>query len=207
MDFFELAKKRRAAHHFLSDKEVTNTEVEKIMEAVRLTPSGYNAQPWEFIVVRSPETKKAIHEFAFGQQQVLDASALIIVLGDKEIGRHAERIINEWVENGYCTEEEIQTYINSMKKERSDEKRKNMALRNSALAAMTFMYAAEAQGLATCPMMGFSQIKLKELLEVPKDRVITMMIALGHADHNQERKRLPRKEIKEMLYWEKFGEQ
>ena len=74
------------------------------------------------------------------------------------------------------------------------------------LAAMTFMYSAEDLGYATCPMMGFSQWQLEEFLELPEDRIIALMIAIGKADQAAALPGVPRRDPKEVIHWEKYSE-
>ncbi|QQR83389.1 nitroreductase family protein [Candidatus Peregrinibacteria bacterium] len=205
MDFQKLIKQRRATHHFLPDREVTDEQFKQIIEMVRYTPSGYNAQPWEFILIRDAERLKEIQKIAFDQAHVGQASAAVAIVGDTNLGRNKEAIVQSWIDYGYCTEAERGAYLNSIGKKRSDDKLKGMALRNASLAAMMFMLAAEEIGLSTCPMMGFSQWQMEEFLGLPDDRIVIMLMALGYADRSQEKPQLPRKSVEEMIYLEEFG--
>ncbi len=204
MDFSQLIKKRRACHSFIPDKEIPKEDLIKIIEETSLTPSGYNAQPWEFILITKKNNIKAIEEISFSQKHIGQASAIAIVLADTEIGRNVDKILADWLEYGYCTPEEIPAYKNSIAKNRKAEKKAIMALRNAMLAAMSFIYSAENLGYATCPVMGFSQHQLEEHLEIPPDRLIALMIAIGYNDTSKEKARLPRKETDELIHWEKF---
>jgi nitroreductase len=58
-DFLELMKYRRTVHHFKPDP-IPEDYIEKILDAAHYAMSGANAQPWEFIVVKDPETKKRL---------------------------------------------------------------------------------------------------------------------------------------------------
>ena len=57
--FLELIKKRRSIRQFKPDP-IPDEYVDKIIEAARWAPSGYNSQPWEFIVVREKKLKDSI---------------------------------------------------------------------------------------------------------------------------------------------------
>lgn len=202
MDFSELVQKRRACHHFIPGQSIPKEDLEKMVTEAGLSPSGYNAQPWEFVIIREEANLKKVAEIAFKQPHVADASALIVVLGDMNIGRNVDELLADWVKYGYCTEEEIPVYRNSIAKVRSPEKRKQMALRNAMLACMTLMYSAENMGYATCPIMGVSQWELEEHLNIPEDRAIALLIAVGTEDPGKENERLPRKKTESMIYWE-----
>ena len=204
MDFFELVKKRRSCHHFLPNKKIPKKDLEEMIEYTSLTPSGYNAQPWEFVIIQDKKNINEVQKIAFKQKHLKNASAIIVVLADMFISRNVEKILADWLKYGYCSDEELQAYRNSIAKNRKPETLKGMALRNAMLACMTLIYAAENKGYATCPIMGLSQHKLEKFLNIPEDRVIALMIAIGYEDEGKEKTRLPRKNIEEMIHWEKF---
>lgn len=59
METLEAIKTRRAIRHFKKDP-VPPELIEKMLEAARWAPSSANTQPWEFIVITDPETKRKI---------------------------------------------------------------------------------------------------------------------------------------------------
>ncbi len=61
-DLLELVKKRRSTRRFKPDP-IPDEYIEKIIEVARWAPSGFNQQPWEFIVVKKAELKKKVVEF------------------------------------------------------------------------------------------------------------------------------------------------
>lgn len=206
MDFLKLVKSRRAVHHFEKGFKLSEADFLEIIDYTRFAPSGYNAQPWEFILIQDDERIEKVSEIAFKQKHLMEAGNVIVVLGDKNIGRNADSLLEDWVEHGYCTKDEVSIYKNSLTKERPEGQRRKMALRNGSFAAMTLIYAAESLGFQTCPMMGFSQPKLSAFLEVPEDYTIILLIAIGKGIGEKEKTQLPRKEVKDMIWKEKFGE-
>jgi FMN reductase (NADPH) len=54
--FLELAKNRRSIRRFQPDP-IPDEYVDKIIEAARWAPSGFNSQPWEFVVVKDKKLK------------------------------------------------------------------------------------------------------------------------------------------------------
>ena len=55
----ELVKNRRSIRRFKPDP-IPDEYVDRIIEAARWAPSGFNSQPWEFVVVKKPELKDRI---------------------------------------------------------------------------------------------------------------------------------------------------
>jgi len=206
MGFLKLVKERRAAHHFEKGFKLTESQFREIIDYTRFAPSGYNAQPWEFILIQDDEKMKKIGEIAFNQTQVVEAGNAILVLGDTNIGRNADALLEDWVKYGYCTPEKVPVYKHTFTKKRSEGRLRQMALRNASFAAMTLVYVAETLGYQTCPMMGLSQPQLLEFLEVPDDRMVILLVAIGKALPENENTQLPRKEVEDMIWKEKWGQ-
>jgi len=78
MDLFD-AIVQRASVRDLKPVDVSDTDLVKILDAGRRAPSGRNRQPIEFIVVRNPETLKAL---ARAQACVGDVSLAICIAAD-----------------------------------------------------------------------------------------------------------------------------
>ena len=60
-EFAEVVRSRRAIRTFKPDP-IPDEDIEKILDVARWAPSGGNAQPWEFIVVKDPEMKQKIED-------------------------------------------------------------------------------------------------------------------------------------------------
>lgn len=86
MDLFETVEKRRSIRKF-RPKPIPDKDLKKILEAGRLAPSGGNRQPWSFIVVRKPETKKKLAAVANLQRFIADADTVLIALGDPAVSK------------------------------------------------------------------------------------------------------------------------
>ena len=57
----KLVKERRSRRRFKPDP-IPDDYIDKILEVARWAPSGFNMQPWEFIVVRREDLRKKICE-------------------------------------------------------------------------------------------------------------------------------------------------
>jgi nitroreductase len=60
-DLFAVVTRQRAFREF-SDTPVTDAELGPLLEAATHAPSAENRQPWEFVIVRDPDTRAAIGE-------------------------------------------------------------------------------------------------------------------------------------------------
>jgi nitroreductase len=79
MDFFEVVRKRASVRSF-GRCDISRDELEKILDAGRRAPSGYNRQPWEFIVIADPDT---LGKLGRVQRCIADAGAAIAVVVDE----------------------------------------------------------------------------------------------------------------------------
>jgi 5,6-dimethylbenzimidazole synthase len=64
----DVVSNRITTRAFQADYVVPREHFELIVDAARHAPSGANAQPWHFIVVTEPETKRAISEHFVAEQ-------------------------------------------------------------------------------------------------------------------------------------------
>jgi len=76
MDFFEVATSTPTMRHFL-DRPIPEEELLKILETANMAPSGSNAQPWEFVVVRDAAARREIQKLYEAVWEPYKDSAII----------------------------------------------------------------------------------------------------------------------------------
>src|SRR5206468_12913140 len=103
--FFDVIRERRSVRSYDPEVQISREEMNEILQETTLAPSSANVQPWRFLVIDSPELKQKLLPIAFNQQQVVEAAAVIAVLGDMESVRKIEKIYGQAVEAGYMPAE------------------------------------------------------------------------------------------------------
>ena len=78
MDLFETIRKRRSVRNYTGEP-IPRAHLEQIVEAARWAPSGYNKQPWEFVVVTRREV---IEQLAAAANWMDKAGAIVAVVID-----------------------------------------------------------------------------------------------------------------------------
>jgi len=77
----EAIEQRRSIRKFKSDP-VPNGVITALLDAARLAPSGSNAQPWRFKIVKDSETKKKLAEAAYNQSFIAQAPVVFVCCAD-----------------------------------------------------------------------------------------------------------------------------
>lgn len=184
VSFFNVLNERRSVRKYDSSFVISPEEIREILEIATKAPSSSNMQPWRFLVVTDPELKKKLHPIAFNQQQVLEASAIVIVLGDLEMYSLSDKIYGAAVEAGYMTEEVANNFrANSTKYYTSlpPERLKEIVVFDTGLVAMQIMLTARAKGYDTVPMGGYNRDQVKELFQISDRYLPTLMLPIGKA--------------------------
>ncbi|MES3162099.1 MAG: nitroreductase family protein [Halorubrum sp.] len=209
MQFTDLLQARRSVHEY-SDEEIDQETLEAIFESATLAPSGYNLQPWEFLVLRDDDRKAALREVANDQEHVETADTTVVVLGNTDPMAHAEPVFDDWLAKGYLPNEDVRDAVLGNVEAMSqmpETERRVWATRSTALAAMTVMYAARDHGVASCPMEGFDSEALVDSFDIPEGYEPVMLITLGYpaedaADVENERK--ARRPVEEVVHYGEF---
>ncbi len=95
MDFFEVVKRRASVRSF-SPCEITDEELMQILDAGRRAPSGYNRQPWEFILIKDDALLKKLGKV---QGCIAESSAAIGVVVDENMTRFWKEDASAAIEN------------------------------------------------------------------------------------------------------------
>ncbi len=181
-------KERRSVIHFDPTREVPEEIIREIMAIASLSPSSYNLQPWEVVVVKSREMKAKLREICYNQQKVEDAGVDIVVVANlKAAEEHVDRVLDSWVQLGYISPDQREDMRDRILQDwGSVEKRKRKAIRDAAMFAMSLMIVARYFGLETHPLEGFDEPKLKKLLGIDRDRIVPLIIAMGYRHPEKE---------------------
>jgi len=178
----EVILERRATGHFTSE-EVPTDILEAILQLGSQAPSGYNLQPWRFIVVRDEENRKRLQKAAFNQPKVAEAPVVIIAIGMKEQWKEwAAEVFKEGAERGAGSVEKWKEakegalqFLTGM------QKMDVWVNRHTMIAFTTMMLAAEAYGYDTAPMEGFDPAAVKSEFGIPEEGEVVALLAIGRA--------------------------
>ncbi|MFC6724383.1 nitroreductase family protein [Halobium palmae] len=209
MEYEDVVTSRRSVHDY-SDERVDRETIDAIFEEVRYAPSGYNLQPWEFLVLTEDEDRERLMEVAGGQEHVADASAAVVVLGNEDPTAHVDRVLDDWVEKEYLPDEEAKAAVRENVEAMADmeeDERRVWTTRSTSLAAMALMNAAWSHGVASCPMEGFDAEALIEEFGIGEGYEPVMLVTLGYPAEDAddvENDRKFRRPVDEIVHYGEF---
>ncbi len=184
MDVIQAIKERRSINFFEIDREIPDDKLRDLLEIANLSPSSFNLQPWKVVIVKDAGKKKILRQCAFNQPKVEEASVVLIMVADPgAMEENIDRMLNSWQELGYMKPDMRDTYkgmANNLYGTDDSLKRKFFAIKNTSLFAMNLMIVAKALGLETHPMDGFDEDCIKKEFNIPEDKIIPMLIAVGY---------------------------
>lgn len=97
---------RYTAKRYDKTRKVSPEDLKALLEAIRLSASSINAQPWKFIVVESDEAKARLNrtfadKFQFNQPAVADCSHIILFAHNPRYRReHFSEVVDNGIEDG-----------------------------------------------------------------------------------------------------------
>ena len=193
METITAIKERRSVKHYDPAHEMSEAEINALLELALLSPTSFNMQNWRFVVVTDPEKRAAIQAAAWNQAQVTEASITILLCAKLNAYEDAGRY---WVHAPQPVQDMLVPMIAPFY-QNSAELRRDEAMRSIGIAAQTLMLTAKSMGYDSCPMIGFDPEKVAEIIDLPENHVIGMMLTVGKAlkDANVRSGQLPYDEV------------
>lgn len=96
---------RRTTKKYDASKKVSEADLEVLFEAMRLSASSINSQPWKFVVIDSEEAKERMHKtfdrmHAYNQPHVMESSQLILFAHNPRYTRSDfDKVVDQYIED------------------------------------------------------------------------------------------------------------
>ncbi|BDD10586.1 NAD(P)H-dependent oxidoreductase [Fulvitalea axinellae] len=171
---------RYAVKKFDAEKKLSDEQVETLLEALRLTPSSFGLQAWKFVVVKNPEIRQSLVEHSWNQQQVADASHLIVLCRQSTIDAgDVDRFIAEIAETRNLPVEALGEYSEMMKGfvGNFDEATASAWMTKQLYIALgNLLTSAAVLGIDACPMEGFNPVAYDEILGLEEKGLNSVLV-------------------------------
>ncbi len=189
-DFITLLNERYACKA-MNGKSIPQDKIDRILEAIRLTPTSSGLQPFKIISVTNQEIKDKIKEVSWNQPQVSDCSHLLVFAA---WDTYTEDRINYMFDltnevRGFTNEgwENYRKQLLATMPQADPEKNFQHASKQAYIALMSAMTQAYAEGLDSTPMEGFDPAAVDEILGL-KDMGLRScaMLPIGYKDSEKD---------------------
>lgn len=215
MDIFSVMKHRQSARAYLK-KPVSRADIEEVFSYAGLAPSAINMQPWEYVIVYGEEKDRLVRRLnkVHAESKVTCGPGTSERLPEKFFrrSRKASKVMepqvaqlgkafNQFIEEGSCSFYGAPVAIIVT----IDRLFPHSRYLDLGLSVAYLLLAAEAKGLATCPigLITAYGADIADVLSIPEDKEIMLGIALGYADDSSpvNNFKTDRADRAEILYW------
>ncbi len=174
----EAIEQRRSVKHYDPGFRIPHEDVEQLVASTLRAPTSFNIQNWRIVLVEDAEQRKKLREAAWNQAQITDASLVFVICGDLNAwNREPERY---WRNAPAEVRDFLVGAIRNFYQEQPGLQRDEV-MRSAGLAAQTLMLAAKAMGYDSCPMVGYDPVRVAELINLPPDHALAMIVVVGKA--------------------------
>lgn len=207
---------RYTAKKYDATRRISTADMEIILEALRLSASSINSQPWKFIVIESDEAKQRLHDtFAnkhqFNQLHAKESSHTILFAYDPNFTKEKfSKRVDAEVSSGHLPAEMYDTFMGAyaFAEANTDESGYNGSWTKAQvyLALGNILHVLARLGIASTPMEGVDSELIGELFKDELDgHICEVGLAMGyHKDgedwnHGLPKARMPREDVISVL--------
>lgn len=174
MEFLELLKNRRSIRKY-QKQDLTQEQINQLINAAILAPSAGNAQSWAFVVAKEQKTKQEMAKAAFGQKWLAEAPVVFVVCADEQ------RAEDSYGERGKTL----------------------YSIQDTSATVENILLTACSMGLGGCWMGAFSEEEIRKVINAPAHMRPVALIPIGVPAESPKAR--PRRPASEVVYEESFS--
>ncbi|MDA3928230.1 MAG: NAD(P)H-dependent oxidoreductase [Prolixibacteraceae bacterium] len=191
MELIKNLEWRYATKKFDSTKKVTETDLKKIMDAVRLSASSYGLQAYKILLIENPEVRKKLQEVSWDQPQITDSSHLFVFCNYNQVDNS---VIDTYIDLTATTKgidiaylQQFADFMKSSLVDQTNENKKIWTSKQTYIALANLLSAAAELRIDTCPMEGFDAAAYNEILGLNEKGLSAAVIAaVGYRSNEDE---------------------
>ena len=202
MDTQGAIRKRRSIRAYQTIP-VEPEKVEAVLEAARWAPSGVNAQPWSFVVVRDPGVRQALSQVVLGSHRDVFSRVTKDPVSGPQLDERMKAVYSALpsapVYIVVCLEQKREYFQAGYEREGYE-----IDLVSVAAAMENLLLVAADLGLGTCWMAAptFREQEMKGLLGIPAGVKVVALTPLGYPAENPEPR--PRDPLPDIVHYDRW---
>lgn len=174
---------RYATKIFDPKKKVSQSDLNELLEALRLSASSFGIQPWKFVVVTDKKLREELRKNAWDQPQITDASHLIVLCARTNVDENfVKKYIQDIAKTRGVTVDSLKDYEGSMTgsiKRKDKEEILEWSKSQVYIALGTLLAACATKRIDACPMEGFDHTAFDRILGL-KDATSVALCPVGY---------------------------
>ncbi|BBD44585.1 MAG: NAD(P)H-dependent oxidoreductase [Petrimonas sp.] len=190
MDLIEALNWRYATKRMTGEK-IAESDLNIILEAIRLTPTAYGLQPFKVVVTRNEDLIGEIYRKSCPQIVIRQCSHLLVFKARKKLdSEYLEGYLKEMKRQRNSTDEYIDGYRSKILRVIDDPQINKFSwmIRQTYIALGYATVAAAASGIDATPIEGFDAQSLNEVLRLDTEKEeAVVMLALGYRDEKEDK--------------------
>ncbi len=183
---------RYAVKSFDSSKKIPLEFWDILEDSLVLSPSSYGLQPWKFLIVENKELREKLKPFSWNQNQITDASHLVVFTTLKEItAEYVKEFIQRNMDVRNVSHDAVAGYEGMMLKNivegMDKEYVRNWNQRQAYIAMGFLLETAALLEIDTVPMEGLNPKAYDEILGLDHSPYATVSaVALGYRSSSDQ---------------------
>lgn len=171
---------RYATKKFDTNKKLSNTKIERLKESFNLTATSFGLQTIKMLIVTNEDIKKSLVSYAYNQNQVAEASHLLVICIQKNI---TDSDVIAYFNNVSRIRNTSDTILDPFRKnllktmqDKSVEERQEWSKNQAYIALGNLMTVCAIEGIDSCPMEGFIPEKYNDVLNLDEKGLKSILL-------------------------------
>ncbi len=184
MDIIKQLNWRYACKKFDSERTLTSEQIDRLKNGFNLTATSYGLQPLKLVVIQNKTLQEQLIAHSYNQQQIGQASALLVICAEKTIDELYIRDYFERIKAIRNTPDEVlesfRASLITNFSNKSQEEVLTWASKQAYIALGNLLAVCAVEEIDSCPMEGFvSSAYDKELQLEEKGLKSVLVLPVG----------------------------
>ena len=184
MNIIDSLNWRYATTKFDTQRIISDSDIDKLKEIVKLAPSSWGMQFYKIIIIKDNELKQKLLPAAYNQNQVADCSHLFVFCSLKNV---CEEDINQMIDEFHrlrvnddnYSKEGTDKYASGAKKSilgMEPKKQSEWLKKQCYIALGQLMVGCADMRIDSCPMEGFKSDEVDEILDLQSQNLTSVVL-------------------------------
>ena len=200
MDLLDALSWRYAVKVFDRSRKVPAETVERLAEAVRLTPTSLGLQPFRLVIVQDQAVKDALDEACWGQVQCSTSSHVFVLTCCNDVdATYVDRFMAQLVAERDLSDEVATRFrglVDGFLERLSPAAQAAWEEKQAYIGLGNLLTAAAIEGIDACPMEGFEAAGVDKLLGLAGRGLRPVLLCpIGYRDASDHYQNFPKHRI------------